>query len=60
MHCKSDLTARYSSWMEYLNDFFRTEWTKGMLCILYTLNCSDLSTKGICNITYRVSDNMKH
>ena len=59
IYCKSDLIARYSSWMEYSYDFFRTGWTKGMLCILLRLNCSDFSTKGICNTTYKVPDNMK-
>ena len=58
MYCKSDLIARYSSWIEYLNDSFRTWWAKGMLCILQRLNYNDLSTEGICNTTYRVSDKL--
>ena len=59
IYWESDLIARYSSWMEYLNDLFRIGWTNRMLCILYRLNRNDLSTRGMYNTTYRVSDNMK-
>ena len=46
MYCESDLITRYSSGMEYSNDFLRIWWSKGILCILYRLNWSDLSTRG--------------
>ena len=34
IYYESYLITIYSSQMEYLNDFFRIGWTKGMLCIL--------------------------
>ena len=54
----SYLIARYSSWIEYLNDFLKVEGANGILCILYKLNCSDLLTRGMCSMIYRGSDIM--
>ena len=59
IYCGCELIARNSSWMEYLNDFFKIGWTIGMLCMMYRLNWNDLLTKGMCNEVYWVSDNMK-
>ena len=39
--------------------FFRFGLTNRMLYILYRLNWSDLLTRGMCNMVYRVSDKMK-
>ena len=39
--------------------FLRIGCTNGMLCILFWLNWSHLSTRRMCNTAYRVSDNMK-
>ena len=57
IYCESDLIARYSSWMEYLNDCLRIGWTTRMLCMLYKFKWHDLLTRGMCNTMYRVSDN---
>ena len=46
IYCESDLFGRYSSQMEYLNDFFRTGWANGMLCTLHRLNWSDCQLGG--------------
>ena len=58
MYCSSNLMVRYSSWIEYLNDFLRFGWTNGILCILNRWNWSDLSTRGMCSTTYKVFEIM--
>ena len=58
MYCLSTLMARYSSLIEYLNDFSRLGWTNGIFCILSRWGCRDLSTRGMCSTTYKVFDIM--
>ena len=58
MYLISNLIVRYSSWIEYLNDFLRIGWTNDILCILNRWNWGDLSRRGMCSTTCKVFDIM--